>query len=208
MENIIETLKVKKIALTVSLSSCVDEKSYDLIQDEIAQISKTILLEENRQRIRIAKEEARIRKEAISDHNSRLKKVEQLKTDAIRMDSELFEKIHQVYDAYSSRYDLALQIADEVKLLQESASSLGLEVPPSEMLKICSIENNWWGKEKFLPQIIAQYNLAHLALQVARKNYPRDLNLKEKKIPDRPGLDWYAKGGGLYPPEFNDPQEA
>lgn len=198
--NIIETLKTKRDQLNESLTSVVDEKAFDLIQTEIQQLTKTITLEENRERIRIAQDAARERQEAVRDHKARLKKIESMKKDTISQDSDLFNSFHVVFDAFSKRYDLAIQIAKETKQAQLTARELDLEIPPSEKLTICSMSNNWWAKNDFLLHLFEQYIMASNQLQNARNNFPRDEVLKKVTIPDRPGLDWFAKGQGQYFP--------
>lgn len=200
MTNIIETLTTKRNSLTESLSSIVDEKAYDQVQTEIQQLTKTITLESNRERVKTEQEATRKRQEAIRDQKARLKKIATMKEDAISQDNDLFNSFHVVYDAFSRRYDLAMEIAKETEYAQLTARELDLEIPPSETLTICSISNNWWAKNDFLLHLFEQYLLASNQLQNARNNFPRDEVLKKVTIPDRPGLDWFAKGQGQYFP--------
>lgn len=189
----IDDLRVKKAELTESLNTCTDAKAYDLIDAELREVTKNLTLAENQERKRQADEAAAKKKAELDAYAAEVKRLQKAKKDADSMDAGLFEQIQAVYDTYSKAYDTRMRIIEDTKLLQRRAEELQLEAPPNVPLVICNFSDSQGDKREFFAALIAQYTRAIGSLYGAHKR-------GEKGIPDKPGIDWYIKGGGQFYP--------
>ena len=189
---LIDDLKAKKQQLTEALAGCTDAKAYDLIDADLREVTKSLTLAENQEKKRLADEAAAKHKKALDDFAAEKQRIEKVKQDADKQDVLLFEKIQGVYDAYSKAYDTRMQIIEDTRLLQRTAAELQLEAPKNEYMRICNFSDNQGDKREFFSAMITQYTKAIGVLYGAHK--------RGEKAPDRPGMDWYYRGGGQFYP--------
>lgn len=196
--NLIGTLRTRKAQLTEALNASLSEKEYDAIHVELASVTKSLIIAENQERARIEKEAADKRKAAIQAHNAGLKKLDQMRKDAEAQDKVLFDQIAALYEIYHKQYELADQIYNDTKALQQSATDLGLDVPELQPMTVCGMRSPLATEPELFTEILKQYSQAHANLKDAHKR-------QEKGIPERPGLEWFAKGQGQFYPKPPEP---
>lgn len=186
---LIDELKEKQAKLSAALQDCTDDKAYDQISAELASVTKTITLAENRERQRIKDEAEAKRKAELAKYNAELKRIEKARKDANALDADLFEKIAQAHTAFYRLYDMKLQNHQDTNDLRVKARELGLEEPEQEPVTICNIVS-YKSKEDHFLEMIGQYD--------SSARYIANAKRRGKKAPDRPEMSWYAKGAGQY----------
>lgn len=198
-KSLISTLKSKKDELTARLAKALTEKEFDLLDSELRQTTKTLILAENQERQRQEAESKAKRKAALEGFEKKRKEIKDVLTQADQQDRELFAKMEDLYYQFLDVYDQRQMAAAETLSLRLTASELEVEPPESIVIEMCGTRPATPGApEDHLLEFVNQYSLAARALKDAKKN-------KVAGAPARPGMDWFNKGHGEFYPRDPEP---
>lgn len=201
MSTDINTLKTQLVAAKIQLATTTDGKTFDVLTKQIGELQKAISLGENQARQEAADKAAAERAAAVADYEADLAALAKLKADVVKDDEHLFADLADLHEEFEIRYRAGLQVVELENELQVAARNLGLPEVLPEPFTICGILVSQLRKEDVLPAIFNQYNLATGQIADAKKN-------GQPGVPDRPALDWFAKGDGRYWPRPAEPAPA
>lgn len=192
--SIISTLNDKQAKLTDALNACTDEKAFDQINSELQTVTKTLILESNREKARIEAEEKAKRKKALDHFERESKRISSELEKANEMDKVIFNKMEDLYYTFMRGFAQREQAAVDNGKLQLTARELEIDSPASIWVTMCGTRPGTSGRaEDFFVNFVQQYDMAARALKDAKKN-------KVPGAPDRPGIDWFHKGMGQFFP--------
>lgn len=188
----INALKEQRAALRVDQATTTQEDTYDQLQTEIDALTKAISLAEARRRQaeREAAEEAR--RKAVAQHRAGLRKLEELQREIEKHDAKLFAALEELTVQLKAAWKTSQDAAELADHLHNEAPKLELPAVDKQPMTLAGMATGAFTQPRAATLLVEQYLNAWNGLEDARR--------RGVACPDKPAIDWYAKGNGQFWP--------